>query len=78
MGSTVDKLNCVKCGSGKGWSGPKYKRWVGYPIREFLVFTCAACGYERAENTKDYVQPLPDPMPIFIPQRCGWWFWSGR
>lgn len=42
--------HCPKCGSDKGWNGPRY---VVYEWGGRLLFACATCGYERVEPTKD-------------------------
>lgn len=44
---------CPKCGSDKGWDGPKY---VVYEWGGRLKFACVTCGYERIEPTKDAPQ----------------------
>jgi hypothetical protein len=58
---------CVKCGSIKGWEGPKYSFVPTFSGREMeqLLFTCQACGYQRSEPTKDAPPPpLPETPPV--------------
>lgn len=49
---------CVKCGSDRGWRGPRYRFTKIGPLvtdvtDEQLVFTCDCCGYERRKPTVD-------------------------
>ncbi len=53
-------MDCPKCGSTAGWTGPVYHwfasgSWRNADIRfnERLQYTCSTCGYVREEPTKD-------------------------
>lgn len=70
---------CPKCGSDKGWTGPRYviTPSMRYSF-EALLFKCAVCGYERSEPVKDAkpvepVEKLPPRQPdILNPRPTGW------
>lgn len=81
---------CPKCGSDRGWLGPKYKatEFTGGPgigcrwASEALLFTCQSCGYVRSEPTMDAPMPLPPPLDTDpgtqVPSPTAGWSWMMR
>lgn len=70
---------CPKCSSTDGWRGPTYRndsytsfcgRVPQFVHRDWLVYACVRCGYERLELTHD--APPPEPPPN---RKMGSWRW---